>query len=65
MAYGAQGERNGLHKDDQKQHGFWCTDAEWEGLKRVALSLSYANLTAFLKDIARGALKVVKGSAKR
>lgn len=64
MAYGAKGERNGLHAEGKHQHAWWSWDSEWVALTRIAQYNRLDTVTGLLSAIARGSL-TVRGSDER
>lgn len=65
MAYGKSG-RQGVHREEMHQHGFWCEDDEWGGFKRVAEDYGKTPV-GLVKAIGRGELVVTRpeGSSVR
>lgn len=58
MAYGKSG-RQGVHKEGMHQHGFWTTDEEWDGFKRIAEDYGKTPV-GLVKAIGRGELVVAR-----
>lgn len=50
MAYGATGDRNGLHLDGKRQHAVWLFDDEWDKLRQIAKA-NGCDVTGLIRQI--------------